>query len=164
MPDAKHLLHIVNSQNNEGIFFADEVVLVEGLSDRIFFEAILDRFGRGTTYKSTLEVISVGGKGLFKAYGKLLAACQVPYSIIADRDYVEEIGNDDIQGLFKLDEGEIKKDVIDNAKSNDAKALVARIEEAMVNGSWDDAKERGHISKVDGDSLGATSTTLRRKL
>ena len=65
----------------------------------------------------------------------------MPYSIIADRDYVEEIGNDDIQGLFKLDEGEIKKDVIDNAKSNDAKALVARIEEAMVNGSWDDAKE-----------------------
>jgi hypothetical protein len=37
-----------------------------------------------------MEIISVGGKGLFKAYGRLLAACQVPYSIIADRDYLEE--------------------------------------------------------------------------
>lgn len=141
LPGARHLLQIVNSQNNEGIFFADEVVLVEGLSDRIFFEAVLDQLGRGTIHKSTLEVISVGGKGLFQAYGKLLAACQVPYSIIADRDYIEEIGSEEIKGLFRLNESEIKKDVIDNAKSSDGKALVARIEEAMATGSWNDAKE-----------------------
>lgn len=140
LPDAKHLLQIVNSQNNEGIFFADEVVLVEGLSDRIFFEALLDGFGRGTTYKSTVEVISVGGKYLFKAYEELLSACQVPYSIIADLDYIEEIGSDDIKGLLKVDEAEIKKDVIDNIKSNDGTALVARIDEAMATGSWDDAQ------------------------
>ena len=141
LPDAKHLLNIVNSQNNEGIFFADEVVLVEGLSDRIFFEAVLDRFGRGSTYKSTLEIISVGGKGLFNAYTKLLKACQVPFSIIGDRDYIEEIGTDDVKSLFRVDEGEIKKDVIDNIKSIDGKALVARIEEAMASGSWDDARD-----------------------
>jgi len=141
LPDAKHLLHIVNSQNNESIFFADEFVLVEGLSDRIFFEAVLDRFGRGTTYKSTLEVISVGGKGLFNAYGKLLAASQVPYSIIADRDYIEEIGDDNIKGLFKPDENEIKKDVLENPKSTDGNALFNRIEEAMATGSWSDAQE-----------------------
>lgn len=141
LPDAKHLLNIVNSQNNEGIFFADEVVLVEGISDRIFFEAVLDHFGRGTTYKSTLEVISVGGKGLFAAYQKLLGACQVSYSIVADRDYIEEIGNEEIKGLFSVDEAEIKTDVIDNVKSTDGKSLVARIEEAMATGSWGDAQE-----------------------
>jgi len=43
--------------------------------------------------------------------------------------------------MFKLDEGEIKKDVIDNVKSSDGKALVARIEEAMTTGSWTDAQE-----------------------
>ncbi|SOY50703.1 RecF/RecN/SMC N terminal domain protein (fragment) [Cupriavidus taiwanensis] len=37
LPDSKHLLNIVNSQNNERLFFADKVILVEGLSDRIFF-------------------------------------------------------------------------------------------------------------------------------
>jgi len=140
LPDAKHLLQIVNSQNNEGIFFADEVILVEGLSDRIFFEAMLDGFGRGSTYKSTVEVISVGGKYLFKAYEKLLSACQVPYSIIADLDYIEEIGTDDVKGLFKVDEAEIKEDVIDNIKSNDGAALVARIDEAIATGSWADAQ------------------------
>jgi putative ATP-dependent endonuclease of the OLD family len=87
-----------------------------------------------------LEVISVGGKGLFKAYGELLSACQVPYSIIADRDYLEQIGNENIRDLFKLDEGEIKKDVIDNPKSYDGKTLVARIDEAMAEGSWIDAQ------------------------
>lgn len=140
LPDAKHLLQIVNSQNNEGIFFADQVVLVEGLSDRIFFEALLDRFGRGGLYKQTVEVISVGGKYLFKAYEKLLSACQVPYSIVADLDYIEEIGSDDIRMLLKVDESDIKKDVIDNIKSVDASALVARIDEAIATGSWADAQ------------------------
>jgi putative ATP-dependent endonuclease of OLD family len=43
--------------------------------------------------------------------------------------------------LFRSDEGEIKKDVIDNVKSSDGTALVARIEEAMMTGSWNDARE-----------------------
>jgi predicted ATP-dependent endonuclease of OLD family len=140
LPDAKHLLQIVNSQNNERIFFADEVILVEGISDRIFFEAVLDHFGRDTSYKSTLEIISVGGKGLFKAYGKVLEACQVPYSIIADRDYIEQIGDDKVKELFALDEKEIKKGVIDNPASKDGQSLVARIDQAMAGGSWDDAQ------------------------
>jgi putative ATP-dependent endonuclease of OLD family len=141
LPDARHLLQIVNSQNNEGIFFADEVILVEGLSDRIFFEAILDKFGRQNPHRATVEIISVGGKGLFAAYSDLLRACQVPYSIIADRDYIEQIGPADIKGLFKLDKTEIKKDVIDNDKSKDGQALFDRIEEAMKSGSWTDAQE-----------------------
>jgi predicted ATP-dependent endonuclease of OLD family len=140
LPNAKHLLQIVNSQNNEAIFFADEVVLVEGISDRIFFEAVLDRFGRGSAHKSTVEVISVGGKGLFKSYTKLLSACKVRHSIIADRDYIEEIGTDEIKSLFTLDESEIKKDVIENIKSTDGKALVENIERAIAAGSWKDAE------------------------
>ena len=43
LPDGRHLSNIVNSQNNERIFFADKVLLVEGLSDLIFFEAALAR-------------------------------------------------------------------------------------------------------------------------
>ena len=59
---------------------------------------------------------------------------------IADLDYIEEIGSFDIKGLFKIDETEIKKDVIDNIKSSDGQALVARIEEAIATGSWTDAQ------------------------
>jgi len=139
LPEAKHLLNIVNSQNNERLFFADEVVLVEGLSDRMFFEAVLDRFGRSESSQSILEVISVGGKGFFDAYAKILKACQINYSIVADLDYVEQVGTPDLKALFKVDTREVKNDVIENVKSMDGDALVDAVEEAMRTKSWDQA-------------------------
>ena len=86
LPDAKHLLKIVNSQNNEKLFFSDRVILVEGVSDRIFFEAVVEKIANGDTTGTTLEIIDVGGKGLFKSYAKLLDACKIPFFIIADLD------------------------------------------------------------------------------
>lgn len=140
LPESKHLLNIVNSQNNERLFFADEVVLVEGLSDRMFFERMLDHFGRSASSRSILEVISVGGKGFFPAYTRVLDACQIRYSIIADRDYVEQVGTPDIKALFKVDSREIKVDVIDNIKSIDGDTLFNAIEAAISTGSWEHAK------------------------
>jgi hypothetical protein len=141
LPDARHLLNIVNSQNNERLFFADEVVLVEGLSDRIFFEAVLDRYGRSSSTRAVLEVISVGGKGFFEAYTKVLKACHTPYSIIADLDYIEQVGTPEIQALFKTDAKEIKEDVVDNGKSLDGAALVQAIDKAVSSGSWNNASK-----------------------
>jgi predicted ATPase len=140
LPDVKHLLNIVNSQNNERLFFADAVVLVEGLSDRMFFESILDIFGRTKSSGSILEVISVGGKGFFEAYTKVLKASQINYSIIADLDYIEQVGTPDLKGLFKVDSREIKNDVIENTKSLDGDTLVKSIEDALLTNSWDHAK------------------------
>lgn len=141
LPEAKHLLNIVNSQNNERLFFADEVVLVEGLSDRMFFEAVLDRHGRSSSSRSILEVISVGGKGFFEAYARVLRACEIPHSIIADLDYVEQVGSPEIKALFQIDTREIKTDVIENVKSFDGDALVQAIEQAMSGGSWGQAAQ-----------------------
>lgn len=141
LPEAKHLLNIVNSQNNERLFFADEVVLVEGLSDRIFFEAVLDRHGRSSSSRSILEVISVGGKGFFDAYSKVLRACEMRYSIISDLDYIEQVGSSEIKSLFQIDTREIKTDVIENVKSFDGDALVQAIEQALRNGNWDHAAQ-----------------------
>lgn len=141
LPEAKHLLNIINSQNNERLFFADEVVLVEGLSDRMFFEAVLDCHGRAASSRSILEVISVGGKGFFEAYAKVLRACEMQYSIISDLDYVEQVGSPEIKALFKIDPREIKTDVIDNVKSFDGDALVQAIEQALSSGSWNHAKQ-----------------------
>jgi putative ATP-dependent endonuclease of the OLD family len=141
LPEAKHLLSIVNSQNNERLFFADEVVLVEGLSDRIVFEAILDKFGRADSARRILEVVDVGGKGLFEAYASVLRACQIEYSIIADLDYVEQVGTADIKSLFKVDTREIKTDVVDNTKSRDGDAIVAAIDDAIATESWAHASD-----------------------
>lgn len=143
LPNAKHLFNVVNSQNNERIFFTDKVVLVEGLSDLIFFERVLDIISEkaGISRESSLEVVSVGGKGLFPAYKQLLGACHVESAIIADLDYVEQLATGDIKALFCLNAQEIKDDVITNVKSMDGNALVARIDEAMKSGSWDDARD-----------------------
>ncbi|HTD75714.1 MAG TPA: AAA family ATPase [Steroidobacteraceae bacterium] len=140
LPEVKHLFNIVNSQNNEKIFFADRVVLVEGLLDRIFFEAVLDHHGRSDSSRTITEIVSVGGKGFFAAYEKILKACQIGYAIVADLDYLEEIGSGDIKALFGLDAREVKKDVLENEGSLDGAALVARIDEAMASGNWADAR------------------------
>jgi predicted ATP-dependent endonuclease of OLD family len=140
LPDGKHLFNIVNSQNNERIFFADKVVLVEGLSDRIFFEAALNHLELPNT-GLILEVISVGGKGLFAAYESLLNACHVAHALIADLDYIEQIGSPELRSLFLVNEHEIKEDVIENIKSKDAAALVAEIESAIATHSWSGAEQ-----------------------
>lgn len=141
LPEAKHLLSIVNSQNNERLFFADAVVLVEGISDRIIFQRLLEICGKDRTSKPILEVVEVGGKGFFQAYRRLLDASHIPYSIIADRDYIEQIGTPSIKGLFKVDAREIKSDVIDNIKSLDGAALVDAIEKAITTNEWNHATE-----------------------
>jgi putative ATP-dependent endonuclease of the OLD family len=141
LPDAKHLLNIVNSQNNEKLFFCDRVVLVEGVSDRILFEALFEKFGNGDASGTTLEVIDIGGKGLFKSYAKLLKACNVPFSIIADLDHIDTIGTAEIKKLFAVKEQKIKIDVLENPKSKDAATLVQAIETAISNKNWDHGQE-----------------------
>ena len=140
LPESRHLVSIVNSQNNERLFFADKVLLVEGLHDRIFIEAFFNYIGQRLPHRKIVEVLSVGGKGMFAAYERLLRACKIDYAIIADRDYIEQIGTGEIRALFRVDGNEIKQDVLANEKSTDGAALVARIDEAMRNGDWGDAR------------------------
>ncbi|MDN2702528.1 AAA family ATPase [Janthinobacterium sp. SUN100] len=141
LPDARHLFGIVNSHNNESIFFADKVILVEGLSDKLLFEALLKKIQNSETSSIICEIISVGGKGFFSSYSTLLDSCKVPYALIADLDYVEQIGTEVVKKMFKVDVAEIKRDVVDNIKSLDGAQLFLRIEDAMSSGNWDDAQD-----------------------
>jgi len=164
LPNAKHLFNIVNTQNNERVFFCDKVVLVEGVSDRMFFERVIEvHLGRGSrAEEKTVEVVSVGGKGLFSAYQKLLEACAVETQLIADQD-----GDESIKRLFVLNATEIKKKVIEDASSLDGAELVARIDEAMATGDcsdarslWDYIKSRRrqlkpHLQNAERDALRA---------
>lgn len=140
LPEPKHLFAIVNSQNNERMFFADKVVLVEGISDRIFFESVFNRLGVTSGTIRTCEVISVGGKGFFAPYVALLKACKVPYAVIADRDYLKQIGSPDIKEFFTLHENEFKKAVIDDPTSRDGDSLLVQLESAISSGSHDQLK------------------------
>jgi putative ATP-dependent endonuclease of OLD family len=165
LPERKHLFSTVNSQNNERVFFADLVVLVEGISDRIFFEALLQYFKLGEGTGKVYEVVSVGGKMLFGQYEKLLAACHVPYVIIADLDYVKETGNEILKSLFSVSSQAVKQNVVDDATSIDGASLVARMDEAIRTGSIDDLKPlweyvKGRQSRLRSDLTESEQGTL----
>lgn len=131
LPGTKHLLGIVNSQNNERVFFSDLVILVEGISDRIFFEALFRHFRKQRSSGRVFEVISVGGKNLFKQYTSLLNAFKIPHVVIADLDYVREIGESSLKALFKASAKTIKEKVIDDPTSVDAACLITEMDNAL---------------------------------
>ncbi|EPN6724157.1 ATP-dependent nuclease [Pseudomonas putida] len=139
LPNAKHLFNIINSQNNESLFFADHVLLVEGLSDKIFFEKVLEYFLKRHSTNLSIEVVPVGGKGLFNAYRLVLEACKIPHSLIADQDYLQQIGSESVKRIFSLDSAAVKKHVIKDSTSLDGATLVAHIEKAMKDGCWGEA-------------------------
>jgi putative ATP-dependent endonuclease of OLD family len=141
LPDARHLFAIVNSQNNERIFFADLVVLVEGMSDKLVFEKLLEWFSVEKAASVIIEIVSVGGKAQFKQYTKLLHAAQVPHVIIADLDYCFDIGTSEIVKLFDVDAKAIREKVVDDAGSLDGQALIERLDEAIVSKNLDDLSE-----------------------
>jgi len=156
LPDSKHLFNIVNSQNNERLFFADLVILVEGISDRIFFESLLRHFKLNQGSGAVYEVVSVGGKTLFGQYQKLLAKCKVRHVVMADLDYVRQVGTEQIKGLFTVSAKAIKDKVVSDHSSIDAKSLLERMDEAIKTGStndlqplWEYIKERQSVLKAD---------------
>lgn len=167
LPNAKHLFNVVNSQNNESVFFTDRVLLVEGISDRIFFERIFNVISTlaGVQRDPGIEIVSVGGKGFFPAYQKLLEACKVDYVVISDLDYIEQIGDETLKSLFVVNAEEIKKDVLDNIKSLDGAAIVQQIDQAMESGNWCHAKEtwkyiksrritiKDHLTAEEGEAI-----------
>ncbi|WP_189493365.1 AAA family ATPase [Formosimonas limnophila] len=125
--EKKHLFHMVNSQNNERIFFSDLVILVEGISDKIFFEALFKAKGFDKEINKTYEIISVGGKGLFKQYQSLLTGCGIAYVVIADLDYAKDVGTPEVKELFDPNVKKIKN-TLNYSFSLDAKNFVREID------------------------------------
>jgi hypothetical protein len=63
-----------------------------------------------------------------------MEACRIPFAVIADLDYVNQIGTAELKGFFSDNAGSIKKDVIDNPARMDGQALVVRMDEAIQGG------------------------------
>lgn len=138
LPEVKNLLHMINSHNNEKLFFADKIVLVEGITDRLIFEALINYYKQ--KYKQNddsriIEVLEVHGKNNFDMYKRILEEIGCTYYIVADLDYVNELargdGNKEIMELFITDYKSIDDNVIKNKKSLDRKKLSELIEEAV---------------------------------
>lgn len=81
----QRLIQELNADNNE-MFLADHVILVEGVSDRIFVRTLLERF---YDQKIDIKVIPVHGKENFDIYVSLLKGFHIPYSLLVDSDAVQ---------------------------------------------------------------------------
>jgi putative ATP-dependent endonuclease of the OLD family len=140
LPDKKNLVRMINSQNNERVFFADRAVLVEGITDRLVVASLLDGGSVRFANNDAIEIVEVGGKGNFAEYRKLLDALRTPSFVVADLDYLSEVGSAEAKALFapnaaKAWESFRQKKGLDSAKAlhvlrgaaqdNDGAALLA---------------------------------------
>lgn len=123
----KKTFKIVHATNNEKMFFADKVVLVEGDTDRIIYQAVLKKVQSELGNKEVIEVLDVLGKNNFDRYKSFLEIWNIPYSIIADNDYISDVATSDIKSLFATS---LKKarETIENKHSKDGIALLNSLE------------------------------------
>jgi energy-coupling factor transporter ATP-binding protein EcfA2 len=136
LPGTKHRFDAINSQNNERIFFADLVVLVEGPSDRMVMEQLLaTREAKAGGGGATAEVVAVHGKMMFTHYAALLRACGVRCVIVADLDYIQQIATDEIRRLLSTNTKKIKE-VIGDPASIDGETIVRLIDLSILAGKW----------------------------
>jgi ABC-type lipoprotein export system ATPase subunit len=170
LPNRKHLFSIVNSQNNEKVFFTSRVILVEGVGDRLFFQKLLKRYAAiSETQFNDVEIVDVGGKHFFPAYQALLDACRVDWRLVADRDYLAQIGSDDVKGLVEIDAAKLKSGV--EGISMDGTALVRALEDVAAGSSLENLgslvsylKNRHSRFKVElsGDDLAKIRAEVQR--
>ncbi len=135
--ETKDLLHIINSHNNEKIFFADKVILVEGITDRIFWEQLINIYKKAEN-SEIIEVLEVHGKINLEKYRKFLEKIELDNYIIADLDYILQIGSEKLKEIFRADYPKIDREVINAKKSIDGQTLFAKIEEAIKRKNFDD--------------------------
>lgn len=137
----RDILHIVNSTNNEKIFFADVVLLVEGITDRLVFQKILNEQIDNSNATRIVEIIEIKGKSNVDNFKKFLSVLRIPNFFISDLDYVNEVGSDTIKTLFNANNKKIANDVIKNPKSQDGDALVKSIERTLKTQNLEEVEE-----------------------
>ena len=135
LPEKKKLVRMINSQNNERLFFADKVILVEGITDRIVIGSLVEKGVEYFKDSRSIEVIDVGGKHNFTEYQSLLDGLRTPWSIVADRDYLEQIGSDKTKELFEINLKSQAKSLLDDKKSTDKRELVSKLREYIESGN-----------------------------
>lgn len=119
----KDIFMFISASNNEKVFFADKVVLVEGNVDRIIFESIiLD--AQSLNQNEVIEVVEVFGKDNFTKFQSFIKAWKIKHFIVADNDYLSLVGSNKVKTLFGTSVNKIKKQ-IGKKNSKDIKSLLS---------------------------------------
>lgn len=131
LPKKKHLVQIINSQNNERLFFADTVVLVEGITDRLIFTSLIDAAAAYFGNYDAVEVIEVRGKTNFVEYTSLLQTLKARSLIVADQGYLSDVGSAATKALFVTDPQKQWEALTKGRPSQDAATMITRLDEAI---------------------------------
>lgn len=140
LPEKKNLVRMINSQNNERLFFADKVVLVEGISDRLVLSSLLQSASLLFRNSEAIEVIEVGGKGNFADYRGVLEGLLTPSFILADRDYLSTVGSEAVKRLFVADPAKQAEILAKDKRSIDRATLVDRLGAAVRDGAIEELR------------------------
>lgn len=81
----ERLLEEMNSDNME-MFFSDKVLVVEGISDRLLFRGLINRFYKGS---KDIKVVQTYGKGNAVVYSDLLKIFNIPFVMVFDLDMLK---------------------------------------------------------------------------
>lgn len=172
IPEMPQLLRMINSQNNERLFFSDRVVLVEGIQDRVVFEALVGAASEALGANQAVEIIEVGGKHNFAGYCAILEGLELPFIVIADQDYLKEVGTQQVKALFKTNPKKMKKSLQDK-KAMDATTFVSLLESSIetedleeLRSFWEHLKERrtkivDELNETEAEDLSNCLMTLR---
>ena len=92
-------MSVINATNNEKIFFADNVILVEGITDEILFKKIYEsEFG---DLPDGLEFVNINGKMNRKNFEVVLDKLQIKHFYIGDFDNLNEYS--ELENYFRVD-------------------------------------------------------------
>jgi putative ATP-dependent endonuclease of OLD family len=136
--NVKDLLHLINSTNNEKVFFADLLILVEGVTDNLVFQKIVNLMTHAHNILSVVEVVEIKGKGNIKKFRKYLQDLKIPYAFIADLDYIHEVGSKAIHKLFDTDLKAVDSNAIKNGRSSDGNTLIELLEASVKHKNFDE--------------------------
>lgn len=150
---------LVHATNNEQVFFADLIILVEGITDRLVFQKIVqDAQKESPDDRRIIEVVELKGKTNQESYRVFLEGLKIPNYLIVDLDYIQDADKTGrIKNLLMPNKAKIAQDVMKNPKSYDGQKLFEAMEAALKTRSWDD---------VDGiwKHINTTRTKLKTKL
>lgn len=100
----KDLFLLVNLLNSAKIFFSDIVILVEGVVDRIVYEAVLKKLQKQINGTKIVEILHIDGIGSFDRFIGFLKKWSIQRYRIADLGYT----TNDTDNLFILQRGSIE--------------------------------------------------------
>lgn len=100
-------LSVINATNNEKIFFANSVILVEGITDEILFKKIYEsELGK---IPDGVEFVSISGKKNLDNFKNVLDKLEIKYFYIGDYDNLYDY--QELKYLFCVDTRKQKEDL-----------------------------------------------------